>query len=109
MTYGHASPGEPVQLVNLRVAAVGKLDGLDLGRPPAAPPATAAAGQRDVYFKETGLLRGDVLARDALAPGAEGKGPVIVEATDTTVVVPPGWRWRVDARGFIILEAIAHE
>jgi len=106
-TYGHASPGEPVQLVNLRVAAVGKLDGLDLGRAAAAPPASAAARRsRDAHFKETGLVRCDVLARDALGPGREGRGPVIVEATDTTVLVPPGWRWRADARGFLILEAM---
>ena len=106
MTYGHASPGESVQLVNLRVAAVGKLDGLDLGRMAAAPPAGAAttARPREAYFKETGLVRCDVLARDALGPGTEGRGPVIVEATDTTVLVPPGWRWRADSRGFLILE-----
>jgi hypothetical protein len=29
---------------------------------------------------------------------------VIFEAADTTIVVPPGWRWRQD-RGFTILEA----
>ena len=109
MTYGHASPGEPVQLVNLRVAAVGKLEGLDLGRAAAAPRVSGAAeASRGAYFKETGLVRCDVLTRDALAPGAEGRGPVIVEAADTTVLVPPGWRWRNDARGFLILEAI-HE
>ena len=32
MTYGHASPDEPVQLVNLRVSAVGRLEGLAFGR-----------------------------------------------------------------------------
>jgi N-methylhydantoinase A len=106
-TYGHASPGEPVQLVNLRVAAVGKLDGLDLGRVAATPPggAAAAAQSREAYFKETGLVRCDVLARDGLGPGTEGRGPVIVEAMDATVLVPPGWRWRADARGCLILEA----
>jgi hypothetical protein len=30
---------------------------------------------------------------------------LIIEAMDTTVVVPPGWRCRVAAGGFITLEA----
>jgi len=28
---------------------------------------------------------------------------------DATVVVPPGWRLRADARGFLALEAEAHD
>ena len=59
---------------------------------------------RSAYFKETGLVRCDVIAREALAPGAGRSGPVIVEAADTTVVVPPGWRLAVDAGGLIVLE-----
>ena len=27
---------------------------------------------------------------------------------DTTIVVPPGWRLRVDPSGFVILEALRH-
>jgi hypothetical protein len=33
---------------------------------------------------------------------------VIVESLDATVVVPPRWRLRVDAHGFILLEAASH-
>jgi N-methylhydantoinase A len=115
VTYGHASPDEPVQLVNLRVSAVGRLAGLDLGRAPGAAerltlaPARGreASGAREAYFRETGLVRCDVLARDGLAPGFERPGPVIIEAMDTTIVVPPGWRGRADARGFLTLEAMS--
>jgi N-methylhydantoinase A len=125
-TYGHASPDEPVQVVNLRVAAVGKVAALDLrraGTPAAAsristaasPISTAQAGPgptgvapavqaRHAYFKETGLVPCPVLARDAIAAGAGGPGPAIIEAADTTIVVPPGWRWHADDRGFAILE-----
>jgi N-methylhydantoinase A len=102
-TYGHASPDEAVQLVNLRVSALGRQTPLDLTRArakkAAGPPAT-----RSAYFKETGLVTCDVIARDSLAPGAGRSGPVIVEAADTTVVAPPGWRLTVDAGGLIGLE-----
>jgi N-methylhydantoinase A len=105
MTYGHASPDEAVQVVNLRVAAVGRLEGLELGRATGAAPARPPE-PRPAYFRETGLIRCEVLARDGLAAGARGAGPVIFESSDTTVVVPPGWRWRADG-GFLVLEAIA--
>ena len=54
-------------------------------------------------------MRVDVLHRDALAPDAAGAGPVIIESTDTTVVVPPGWRWRADGGGFLVLDSGAQE
>ena len=107
MTYGHASPDEPVQLVNLRVSAVGRLEGLAFGRG-AQTTGVAAASSRAAYFKETGLVTCDVLAREALAIDDERGGPLIVEAADTTIVVPPGWRLRAGSGGFIVLEASGH-
>lgn len=50
----------------------------------------------------------DVLSRDALAVDIERRGPLIVEAADTTIVVPPGWRLRAGTGGFIVLEASGH-
>jgi N-methylhydantoinase A len=103
-TYGHASPDEPVQCVNLRVAAVGRLTPLDVARAPAAPGPAPAPAAREAYFEETGLVRCEVLARAALKPGAAHPGPLIVESPDTTVVVPPAWRLRVEDGGLLALE-----
>jgi N-methylhydantoinase A len=102
-TYGHANPDEPVQLVNLRLSAVGKLAGLDLSRRPDPSAVSRHVEAREAYFRETGPVRCDVIPREALPPGARRAGPLIIEAMDTTVVVPPGWHCRVDARGVIIL------
>ena len=108
VTYGHASPDEPVQVVNLRVSALGRLGGIDLGRVTGATEqAVAPAAERAAYFKETGLVPCEVLPRDGLPPGFERPGPLIIEAMDTTIVVPPGWRCRADAHGFILLEAMS--
>ena len=57
-----------------------------------------------MYFKETKLASCEVVARDGLTPGASRPGPLIVEAPDTTIVVPPGWRLHVDAGSLIVLE-----
>jgi N-methylhydantoinase A len=108
MAYGHASPHEPVQLVNLRVSAVGRLDGLPLGQsntPRSTGPTTTS---RMAYFKESGLVRCNVIPRTALALGGERTGPMIVEAVDTTIVVPPGWRLYADTGDVLVLEAAGH-
>jgi N-methylhydantoinase A len=102
-TYGHASADEPVQIVNLRVIAVGKLADLDLWRPAVERERAETLPARDVYFSETGLVRTTVVHRGALEPGAEAAGPLVVESADTTVVVPPGWRWRAEDGGFIVM------
>jgi len=107
-TYGHANPGEPVQLVNLRLAAVGRLPRLDLARAALDGAPVTKAGRRPVFFRETGLIACDVVPRQALSRGSERPGPLIVESMDTTVVVPPGWRLRVDEQGFLVLEVRAH-
>jgi N-methylhydantoinase A len=89
-TYGYASD-EEIELVNVRVVATGLLpDRLDFAaaRAPAAG-ALVAPTRRDVFFDRRGAAvdtpvwpRGDVSA-------AGTPGPLIVEAYDSTVVVPP--------------------
>ena len=97
-TYGHANPNESVQLVNLRLTAIGRSPELILrqhggaGRP---------VRERSAWFPETGFTACQVHWRDGLNAGASLAGPAIVEALDTTVVVPPGWTARVDERGYI--------
>jgi N-methylhydantoinase A/oxoprolinase/acetone carboxylase beta subunit len=44
-----------------------------------------------------------VLPREALPPGTRRAGPLVIEAMDATIVVPPGWYCRVDEGGFIRL------
>jgi N-methylhydantoinase A len=102
-TYGHANPDEAVQCVNLRMAAVGHQASLELSRRPDGGVAPHAIGAREAYFKETGLVRCDVLPREALPPGTRRAGPLVIEAMDATIVVPPGWYCRVDEGGFIRL------
>jgi N-methylhydantoinase A len=41
--------------------------------------------------------------RDGLVSGTHIAGPAIVEAMDSTTVVPPGWQARIDGLGYIRL------
>ena len=100
-TYGHANPEEPVQLVNLRLTAIGRLPSLALALPPATAPARRKT--REVWFPEIGSTPCPVHWRDGLRAGETLAGPAIVEAMDSTIVVPPGWIASVDGKGYIRL------
>ena len=126
-TYGHENPSEPVQLVNVRVTATGRMPRVEFHAGAAgagagagtgtgatgesgagAPPAGGGApATREVWFGER--VSCPVIGRHDLASGPPGgpdggrTGPFIVEEMDCTVVVPPGWRARLDERGFILM------
>lgn len=100
-TYGHANAAEPVQLVNLRVSAIGRLSDLTLAQ--AADPASARVRRRDVWFPTTGFVPADVHWRNGLTAGTRVVGPAIIEAMDSTTVVPPGWGAVVDPQGYLLL------
>ena len=51
-----------------------------------------------------GWTETSVYDADALRPGHQINGPVIVEAPLTTVVVPPGMRYRIDRHGLGLLQ-----
>jgi N-methylhydantoinase A len=98
-TYGHANPAEPVQLVNVRLTAIGRLPRLQLMQRPA--PSRAKQRMRDVWFAETSFTSCPVHWRDGLVGGETLAGPAIIEAMDSTIVVPPSWIAMVDPRGYI--------
>jgi len=100
-TYGHANRGEAVQLVNLRLTAIGKRAELRLAQ--VSDPSSARIRTRDVWFASTGFVPADVHWRNGLAPATIITGPAIIEAFDSTTVVPPGWAGRVDDLGYIRL------
>ncbi len=100
-TYGHANRAEAVQLVNLRLTALGRLPDLVLAQ--RADPASARMRSRDVWFVETGSTPTPVHWRDGLIPGTEIAGPAIIEAMDATIVVPPRWQARIDELGYIVM------
>jgi N-methylhydantoinase A len=101
LTYGHANRSEPVQLVNLRLTAIGRLPGLLLAQP--GDRSETRTRVRDAWFPGSGFVATPVHWRPGLAEGDTIAGPLIVEAVDSTTVVPPGWTARIDAMGFMRL------
>ena len=81
-TYGHANRAERVQLVNLRLTALGRLPDLVL-RAARGPAAARHARARRVVCRDR-LRATPVHWRDGLTPGTEIAGPAIIEAMDST-------------------------
>ncbi|PYM26588.1 MAG: hypothetical protein DMD78_03860 [Candidatus Rokuibacteriota bacterium] len=106
--YGYAAPEDAVELVNVRLAAIGVTP-----RPRRAPLGQgtrdvrgALKGQREVWFAEVrGWRKTDVLDRTKLLRGNVVAGPAIVEEHDASTLVHPDWQATVDEHGNLVLRA----
>jgi N-methylhydantoinase A len=105
-TYGHANHAEPVQLVNLRLTALGRRPEVVLAQ--RGDPAQARVRSRDVWFGGA-FVTAPVHWRDGIVAGTEFAGPAVIEAMDSTVVVPPGWQAKIDQLGYVRLVRIHHK
>ena len=109
LEYGHAFR-DPIEIVNLRVTAIGDRPRLE-SLPPAAAAATEALlGQGESTFRRNGSLAGYAtryFERARLAPGEVVAGAAVVFQRDTTVLVPPGWSATAEAGGNLILTRAA--
>jgi N-methylhydantoinase A len=104
--YGHADPDEPVEVVALRVRGRVAVPPPELPREPKtdAPLADAQLGTRPVWFDADGPTETPAYDRTGLHHGHVFDGPAVLHQYDTTIVVPPGWRARVDARQNVHIE-----
>src|SRR5437870_3599363 len=122
----HRPPhGVPIEALNWRLTVSGPQPGTGLSgrsepgraliRPPSvhasrtAPTTTGSAratkGARQAYFAEVGgFVETPVYDRYALHAGAEFAGPAIVEERESTAVVGPGARCRVDDGFGLVVE-----
>ena len=100
--YGYAPVQEPVEVVNVRVTAFGIMPSLALWEAPAESRAAHTPRTRRAYFDG----RWDevpVLPRIAVVPGRDVTGPAILEESDATTIVPPGWTARAEQAGTVRL------
>ena len=105
--FGHADRQAAVEIVNLRVLAIGK-------RPPFAlpeltagsiePPTDARIGERQLYSAVSGdWHKAPIYDREALRAGNQIQGPAVIEEVSSTTVVRAGDRARVDDIGNLII------
>ncbi|GAA2860419.1 N-methylhydantoinase A [Aminobacter niigataensis] len=104
-TFGFHYEGEQdVEVVNLRVQAVGIQHRPNLKPDTVTRDAAKPFGYRMAYWRATGWVDCPLYNRTELAVGQQIAGPVIVEEYGSTVVVPAQWSVRADVYGNLILD-----
>ena len=104
--YGHADPEEPVELVAVRLQARGVVEPPELAYTGGdGSLADAQRARRPVVFERERDT--PVYDRARLPVGAAFDGPAVIEGADTTVVVHPGQRVRVDSAGNLVIDTAA--
>ncbi len=104
-TYGYARPEAPVEIVNLRLRAVGETT-----PPPLTPqpldgpdPTDALLDKRDVVYAG-GRLVTPFYRAESLRPGNRLAGPAVVVRADTTILLGPTDQAEVDTFCNLIIE-----
>jgi len=97
--YGYHLPGEELEILTFKLAALGTRHELEL--PEVAPgPLPAAIGRRPVVFSgETTPIDTPLYRREELPAEALIRGPALVGQVDATTLLPAGSEARVDEYG----------
>ncbi len=95
--FGFNHPNRPIKFVNLRVAALGKLEPVRLRRYESGSSPAEPARRRRVTLSDGVAQDVPVYAFDTLRPGHRIDEPAIVEYAGSTLFVPPGWRIEFDS------------
>lgn len=107
--FGHNFPDNPVEIVNERIAAVGKIPSSELIEVPEAtgPVDEEVITTEEVHFRVNGDVDGyetNFFDRSTLRAGHTINGPAIIGEKDSTTIVPPDFTVTVLQYGDIELE-----
>ena len=102
-TYGYNNRREPVQIVSVRVAAIGAIAPLSIRDKPAPAGADAFKSKRALWFRKTGVVDAAIFDRARMPAGTVMRGPVVIESLDSTILFAPGWEAEMNADGCVVL------
>ncbi len=98
-TFGHANPDEMVEMVSLRVTAIG------LNRRPVHAAIVPEGEGKPYEYREIRMREARVstprFRREDFHAGQQVAGPLVVDEASCTTVIPDGWVLRVDPSGVL--------
>ena len=99
--YGHSTPEGPCEFINLRLIALGKIQKSGSIKS-ASEDINIENTKREVIFNQK-AHQADVLSRQKIKTNDKFKGPVVIEESTATTVVPPNYNIVKDDFGNIII------
>ena len=106
-TYGHSSPGDPKEVVSLRVTGIGSVQKPKLVTIPSGGRKAlgeARLGPRRVYQGRGQYEEFSIYRRESLLAGNVILGPAIIEERTSTTVLQPGDECLVDKYGSLVID-----
>ena len=104
--YGYSAPEEIIQNVNIRVSAIGIIPPLKLKAEleEGESPDKALKGVRDIHLPgSSGFISSAIYDRYRLKPGNVLTGPAIIEQIDSTTLIRPEQKAKIDCYRQIVL------
>ena len=106
--YGHSDWRQPVELVTVRLKAIGLVEKPDFEKLEEVQGSSSSGlkDQRTVTF-DGKLELTSCYERILLKPGQRFDGPALVFQMDATTVIPPGWKVKVDGWRNLVAQKIS--
>lgn len=102
--YGHALHGSAVEIINLRLAAIGRLERATFAETKKLAPQDPIIGHRDIIF-DGQSHHSPIYKRERLPTGQMFKSPAVVEETSATSIIPPGYTFKIDDIGNLLIQS----
>jgi N-methylhydantoinase A len=114
--YGHFFADSPIEIVTVRLVGIGrapKIDALSYARPDASEPTGAGSLQRALLKTQPSVFRVNQVLRhldtafyrrEDLPLDDPVAGPAVIVQTDSTTLIPPDCRFRLDPHRNLIIE-----
>ena len=104
-TYGHYTETDPIEIVNIRLVAVGRAaPSQEAAESAASGTEPSPIGTRSVWFAADAPVETPVYDRATLRSGQALRGPAVVEQLDALTIIHPGDLGRIDGYGNLIIE-----
>ena len=102
--YGYHTPEQPVEIVNVRVSAVGRRKKLEFPSLRHIHGQDPLVTRRDVYLENSEkAMACPIYRRERLGPGAEVMGPAVIQEYACTIILFPRDRAVVAETGEIVI------
>ncbi|WP_262696185.1 hydantoinase/oxoprolinase family protein [Kordiimonas aquimaris] len=102
--YGHALHEAAVEIINLRLAAIGRLERAAVSGSTEQASQEPLVAHRNIIFNGRSH-RSPIYKRDFLPKDGVFQSPAVVEEASATTIIPPGYTFKIDDIGNLLIQS----